>query len=438
MEGSGEEFGEEFVEEKPKSSEKIVKCNICGEEIPLRRYPSHLKESHPEEYEGWRLKIVEGKRRSQEVRELLKRAEMSESIEKSEEEMSPEQLVALEGREGLNKIKFKRLMMFLDHAPNVTSSQKKWIELRWKTYAKMRDDPSELFKALRDAGIRESICTAIVQAVFSVEEEYADILARRGEPVYVSKPTIHEPTVTSWSRESYYPSGQQKISYPAPTPYQYQPYYYQSPPPYTPSWMPQTAQSTLTKDDVLRIVNEFFKEKLEKKEFEEKIETLRSEFENIKDYIMELRHEIEKKISETESEKKRSVSPEVEVLKARLEESSRTIEKLSEQIVALQQLIERKEKDKLEAEIRSLRAEQKMLYDQLDKITKSASASGYTNDTYRLMSQLVTELGDRRPLRDIIRILFPEKYVPPTVPGSRLPPEIESELRSEGLIEYAG
>ncbi|MEM2372987.1 MAG: hypothetical protein QXI11_00915 [Thermoproteota archaeon] len=438
MEGSGEEFGEEFGEEKPKSSEKMIKCNICGEEIPLKRYPSHLKESHPEEYEGWKLKIVEGRRKSQEVRELLKRAEMAESIEKTEE-MPPEQLVALEGREGLNKIKFKRLMTFLDNAPNVTSSQKRWIELRWNTYAKMRDDPSELFKALRDVGIRESICTAIVQAVFSVEEEYADILTRRGEPVYISRPTPHEPTISSWGKEPYYPSGQPRISYPTPTPpYQYQPYHYQPPPQYMPSWAPQTVQSALTKDDILRIINEYFKEKFEKREFEEKLESLRNDFESIKDYIIEIRHEIDKKISEAESEKKRSVSPDVEVLKARLEESNRTIEKLSEHVVALQQLIERKEKDRLEAEIKNLRTEQRILYEQLDKLAKSATASGYTNDTYRLMSQLASELGDRRPLRDIIKILFPERYIPHTTPSSKLPPDIESELRSEGLIEYAG
>jgi len=356
---------------------------------------------------------------------------------------------ALYGREGLDELKLRRLLDMLEAAPNITSSQRKWIESRWKTYDRIRSDPQELFRVLKDeAGVKDKIASAIVQAVFSLESEYADILARRGEPVFMygrtagaTEPSIEVYQQYPWQRT---PRTYRPETYPTYPPYEppsppsygymygYQPYYPRS---------RYAGGEPITKEELNELLDKWFSDRFEKRKLEEQINFLRNALEGVKDYVEETKHEFEKKLLMKEKEKEKDKSSEeVQLLTAKLEEAYSRINELSSQISALASTLEKREKDRLEAEIRTLREQQRELIKRLDEIG-SRPTGEYSSDAYRLMSDLVREVRHRKPLEAIARILFPERFAvhPERLPSSSpLPPAMESELRAAGLLESYG
>jgi len=432
-EEKSEVTGERFeIVEKP----RLITCRVCGEKIELKNYMTHLKENHPEEFESHRRKVGEGIRKSwtdrkEKTEEVIRKA-------RKVEEMPPEQLVALFGREGLDELKLRRLIDMLDIAPNVTSSQKRWIEQRWKTYERMRNDPQELFRVLKDeAGIKDKIASAIVQAVFSLESEYADILARKGEPVFTpmfkGEPSEIYPfgLPPRYGRPQYESQPQWYHQYP---PAQYT---YPMAPPYL-GYREREREGVVTREELHDILNKWFSEKFEKRQIDEKIEFLRNAIEGVKDYVEELKHEIEKKLLMKSSEEKGKPPLEVELLSAKLEEAHHRIDEMASQISSFFSSLEKKEKEKLEAEIKSLKESQKELLRRIDELRPTGE---YSSDTYRLLSEIAREAKHRRPLETIARILFPEKFpvhLEKLPSSSPLPPAIESELRAAGLLERYG
>jgi hypothetical protein len=450
VEGRGEEIEEEeerLEEEVVEEAEKprMVRCRVCGEKIRLQDYMTHLKQSHPEEYEAQRAKVAEGLKktwvgRREKIREVAEKA-------RKVEEMPPEQLVALFGREGLDELKLRRLIDMLDIAPNVTSSQKRWIEQRWKTYERMRSDPQELFRVLKDeAGVKDKIASAIVQAVFSLESEYADVLARRGEPVFA--PTMRsEPGVEMYQWEKPRPYG--RPSWPEPNPQQYpwQPYQTYSPYGYQPTYPPpysyrgREREDVVTREELRDILDKWFSERFEKRKIEETLDMLRNALEGVKDYIEETRHEFDKKILTLRETGKTEPSPEIQLLAAKLEEANKRVDELSSQLSGLVGSIEKKEKERIEAEIRLLREQNRELMRRFEEMSRPTG--GYESDTYRLLGDLLREARHRKPLETLGRILFPERFPPhyEKLPSSSpIPPSMESELKAAGLLEesYGG
>ncbi|MEM2233904.1 MAG: hypothetical protein QXP81_10250 [Nitrososphaerota archaeon] len=433
----GEEEGEEEVI-RLSPAERPVTCKICGREVAFKEYPRHMKEEHPEEYEEYRRRMSEGRKKAWE----RAKARIAEPAEEAEE-MPPEQMVALMGREGLERLKFKRLMEFLKTAPGVTQSQIRWVETRWNTYSKVREDASELFRVLKEeAGIKDKVAMAIVQAVFSLEAEYADILARRGEPVFIGR-----------QQEEWSPLWPQGLPQPPRAP-QYQPArHWHEPPPYQPYYPPayppyyyqppyRKEAEGLTEEKLYEILDRYLSERLERRRAEEKIEELRHALEGLKDYVEEQRHEFEKLLLKREAEKKGAESPEVLVLKSRMEDADRKIDALAAKLSELSEILQEKEKAKLEAEIRALRAEQRSILEKFDEFRRTVSTiGGYQSDAYKLVGQALQSLEGRRPLELVVRALFPELGARPVIPPqtkTALPPEVESELRSAGLIEPYG
>jgi len=417
-----EEYGEEAT-----PAERVIRCKLCGEEVLFKEYMSHLKERHPEEFEEKTRKLKEGRKRAW---ERLKE-ERLRPPEAEEEEMPPEQMVSLYGREGLDRLKRRQLERALASAPGVKPSQVTWVLYRWDMYQRCREDPSELFKILHDeAGINERIANAIVQSVFSIEAQYGHLLARR-EPVYVGGPRPPEPRPEFIYARQDYPR----------LPVEYQPshqtryYWYQHepippPPPPTPQyyWQPaQTPREELTREEVAKMIREAIREFLSEREEKEEREEIWKTLEGMKDYVEELKHEFEKKL--LEAGKRSEEPPEVRELKQRLE-------KYEEEIKSLQNMIAERERKALESRIRDLEAELRAARQEIASLASYRPSEGYSQDTYRLLADALHVAAQRRPLQDLGRLLWPEKFYPQTPPSpARLPPEVEEELERYGLIE---
>ena len=98
------------------------------------------------------------------------------------------QLVAQFGREGLNKLKRGFLRKTLALAPGLADKTAEWILHKWDINPRVQDDPNVFYEMLHnDAGLKPNIAISIAKDVFSLEEQYADILEDKGEkPIFIS------------------------------------------------------------------------------------------------------------------------------------------------------------------------------------------------------------------------------------------------------------
>ena len=98
------------------------------------------------------------------------------------------QLVAQFGREGLNKLKRGFLKKTLALAPGMSDKTAEWILHKWDINPRVQDDPNVFYEMLHnDAGLKPNIAISIAKDVFSLEEQYADILEDKGEkPIFIS------------------------------------------------------------------------------------------------------------------------------------------------------------------------------------------------------------------------------------------------------------
>ena len=171
---SGE--GQETRREKEDISSKIktYTCRYCGDgPFTLPELGTHSK-TCPERLKALAETKKEGK----------------EGEVPPPESVEARQIVAQFGREGLNKLKRERLRAVLGMAPGVGKKAVPWIMHNWDVNARVRDDPMEFWRMLHDEiGLKPNTATSIVKNVFSLEEEFADLLYQRGErPVFFSPP----------------------------------------------------------------------------------------------------------------------------------------------------------------------------------------------------------------------------------------------------------
>ena len=98
------------------------------------------------------------------------------------------QLVAQYGRDGLNKLKRGFLKKTLALAPGMSDKTAEWILHKWDINPRVQDDPNVFYEMLHnDAGLKPNIAISIAKDVFSLEEQYADILEGAGEkPIFIS------------------------------------------------------------------------------------------------------------------------------------------------------------------------------------------------------------------------------------------------------------
>ena len=98
------------------------------------------------------------------------------------------QLVAQFGRDGLNKLKRGFLKKTLALAPEMADKTAEWILHKWDINPRVQDDPNTFYEMLHnDAGLKPNIAISIAKDVFSLEEQYADILEGAGEkPIFIS------------------------------------------------------------------------------------------------------------------------------------------------------------------------------------------------------------------------------------------------------------
>jgi hypothetical protein len=163
-------------------------CPVCEGVVKTKGKYGHFKTAHPElNYQEYKDQFKPAPKPESEEEEKKEKEEEEEGPPEAEER----RLVAQDGREGLNKIKRDRLRKVLDLVPGIGKKVIPFILHKWDVNTRLRDDPNELFNMLNfEAGLKPNIATSIVKDVFSVEEEFADLLQRRGEqPIFFGAPT---------------------------------------------------------------------------------------------------------------------------------------------------------------------------------------------------------------------------------------------------------
>jgi hypothetical protein len=124
--------------------------------------------------------LGEGERDSRASGKHLEEGEVSEP--------DARQLVAQYGREGLNKLKRGFLKKTMALAPGMADKTAEWILHKWNINPRVQDDPNAFYEMLHnDAGLKPNLAISIAKDVFSLEEQYADILEDQGlKPIFIS------------------------------------------------------------------------------------------------------------------------------------------------------------------------------------------------------------------------------------------------------------
>jgi len=436
----------EVVEDEMEEKEvKMVECTRCGEKVPFHQFNLHLKEKHPADYLEIKQKraraIAEARRRKREA-ELEAEAPPTgpQVAAPARKELTPDEIrtiVALEGREGLNRLKRERLQEVLSKHPRVTPRVKEYVLYVWDTNELVRNDPNYLFFTLRDAGLEIAVAKQITEAVWSLEWSYANILQQYG----------YTPVFPNWMQSSpgpvpYYASYPQPASQLSPL---YQPTpQLQSPmgPPFSPTPLAPAQHQYMVPPPMMRPYPEEYEERprrrrMMEEEEEKKYATIEDVQNLLRNFFAELKEEAERE----EKEKKiTTLETQLKLMEQKLEVMTQQPKKSEEAEALLQQLEalraelkeikeaeRRRERQMLEAQIAALRTE-------LQELRRAQSVSSYSSDTYRLLSQI----AERRPIETITRVLFPEVRgaPPPVIPQQTyLPREIEEELKRAGLTE---
>ncbi len=211
---------------------KTYKCKYCGTTFnELWKLGNHVK------YE-----CEEAKKAKESVKEKPgeEKEKPGEEPPKEEKELDPRQLVAQFGRDGLNQIKRERLKRVLDLAPGIGGKVIPFILHKWDVNARVRDDPMALYNMLHmEGGLKPNIAQSLTVDVFSVEEEFADLLYQRGEaPIFYRPPGYggQQPTFMGYAQPfpPYQPPqvfGQPAPQQPSWSPWQQQPPFQQPQPP---------------------------------------------------------------------------------------------------------------------------------------------------------------------------------------------------------------
>jgi hypothetical protein len=433
----------EEVEIPPQPSR--FSCPYCEEKFSdFQTFSKHLWSKHPEEQ---KKKIAEGRRKQLEREEERERKEILEGTigvetpppielpsEKGEEIKDPKQLVALLGREGLNKLKRKTLEDELNTAPGISPDKRKWVLRKWDKNPSIRDDPRSLFHVMvYEAAIPERIATSILQDVFSLEQEYANELYMSG-----NQPIIFG-GITPERREYFfaqYPQPQQ----PYQPSYTYQPQY--RPQPYGPTppqppiqsdlypYITPIPRETLTKEDIVKTVKEVLREEKERS----KLDMLGEEVSDLRAQLINLIQRIESgEIKGKKEEERERYTKELKEIEERLRKE---IEKREEMIDELRREMSDKERQAL---INRIEKQDETIKELSKKLESFRSTTGYQTDSYRLIGQslekAVEVVKDKAPLESVARMIFGEKVPPKSPVQTKESKDILTKLEAEGLVK---
>jgi uncharacterized C2H2 Zn-finger protein len=427
--------------EKPGEGVPLRRCSRCGEMIPFNKFNTHMKEKHPEAFEEIKRKRAEGRWRKPPEEE--KTEEPAREAAETPEDIRA--IIALEGREGLNRLKRRRLEEVLSRHPRITPKVRDYILFVWDTNEAVRDDANVLYGVLRDSGVEPAVAKSITDSVFSLEWKYAGILWEHGiEPRY---PAIPQQRVTYPYLPQPYPQPPYPLYQPPShfQPYSQQPYpaqpYPQPYAPYTPYAPPiQPQQQPLTREDVVSLVRSVIEEKSRR----DRIEQLQQEIEKIRLAIEGLGSDIEMVKSGAIHAEEPAVAKRFEELQRELREMER---KLYEQQREYESKLHMKELESIQKEhlkeIEILKKDLEAMNERFSEMraalqeqAKAAVIGGFQSDAYRFLSQGMEKIAERKPLEMIARVIYPERFVGPPAPkGPTISSPQLGELQKRGLVE---
>jgi len=441
----------EEVEETPPPQTTGKTCSFCGQVFPnIGQLTKHQRYEHPEEYSKIKQRQLEKMRETLQKRKAMKIEE--EMIEEDEtptirpetpeikgplREEDIRSIIAMEGREGLNKLKRRRLEEVLSKHPRVNPKMRDYILFQWDTNENIKDDPNALWSCLRDSGLEPSVAKTITDSVWSLESKYAHLLIEQG-----TQPKYYTPfsSQTTYSQQPpYYPITQSNTSLnltpgqpyiptqPSISPYDrlYPQYRIETPPPpsrfsydYSP---PQQQQQVQLTPEVLRAI---IREEIEARNRQNKLQILEQKLQVLEVQLNNILQNPNKRPDE------------IEKIEREFKEEIRAYQ---EAIEELKDLINQKEKERLEEEIQRLHKEIEHQKQLLINIKENAAPKieSYQSDSFRFLSEVGSELSKRKPLETLGRILFPERFVgPPSAPRpASLPSSLMAQLAQEGMVE---
>ncbi|MEM1944151.1 MAG: hypothetical protein QXE50_05870 [Nitrososphaerota archaeon] len=419
---------EEMVSEE-REAEKPAKCRYCGESVAFTKLMSHYRDKHPDKYR----EIMERRTRTRLARLAEGRAEEPEKVKPTTAltEDDIKSIIAMEGREGLNRLKRQRLDEVLRRHPRITPKMHDWILFIWDTNESVKEDPNYLFSSIREAGVEPAVAKSIVDAVWSLEYRYANLLMSHGiVPKWPTYPQTqpYQPYMTSQTPQpSYYPEYQPRLETRIPLP----PSYTQPQPtipiiPSTPQQQAQTAQP-ITREEIAQIV----RDTIESIRRRDRLQAIEEEVAGLKEYIEERLSTLEGKAREPERE------TQAQMLLKKIEDLERQVRENERKYYETQIEGERKLYEErlamLNNELKNLR---ERIADMMEVQRRAETVSGYRSDVYRLLGQVSETLVERRPVEMIARALFPERFVgPPTAKGPTVEQKYLRELANRGLVE---
>ncbi|MEM2941459.1 MAG: hypothetical protein QW304_07925 [Thermoproteota archaeon] len=429
---------EETEEEKPvEAPTHGRKCRYCGQKFTtIGEITKHYKESHPEEF----AKIVKKQSMGHKIAAIAKKKQrLLEELEKekstSPRTMSEEDIrsvIAIEGREGLNRLKRERLEEVLARHPRVSTKMAEYILFLWDTNENIKEDPNNLWSALRDAGVEPAVIRSIVDSVWSIELKYAPILQEHGiEPRYYTyrrapqyMPSVYMSSYTP-DAEPWTPFTATGTTTPQ-TP--------QSKTRFEPPIMYQT-QERYPHQPILSLeqVREVIRQEMENARRRDRLQMLEQAVTNMGNHL----ETFEKEVREALASPKMLKEDKLERIERQMREEAKRYE---EEIKKLQDLLVQKEREDLKKEIERQQKELQNIQRMIASVreeSRSPKLEGYQSDAFRFMSQMGAEAIRRKPLETLGRILFPERFVgPPTQPKPvTIPESLLLQLEKEGMVE---
>ena len=423
-----EKIPDEYEEKKDEkeAEKKIIRCPVCKDPIYFSELNTHMRDNHPKEWVRLTYKRAEGKRKSISEEDIE-----AGILDRPTYELTPDEIraiISVEGKDGLNKLKRMRLEEVLSKHPRITSKLREFILFQWDTNEMVRDNPEYFWSMLRDSGVDSSVAKSITEAVWSLEWKYASILQEVGiTPRYWVKyeqaPSHHYPLIINQPTYPHQPQYQPILTTPPTQPTTMQPY-----PPQPYFWGQPTQQ--LTKEDIINIVRTVVEERLKK----DRIEMLQEEVSNLKDALEDLSSMISEMKQQPQVPKDEALTlKKIDELQEKLRETEKRIFEVQREY----------DKKLYEKDVEILRRQLEEVNRRFDEVKKSltetvyaAKLEGYRTDSYRLLSEGLEKLSERKPLEQIARMLFPETYKPPAPSKETTIPESDiEELKKRGLVK---
>jgi len=338
--------------------------------------------------------------------------------------MSPREIVAYYGPEGLEMLKRQRLSEFLSIAPGVGEKIAQWILKQWDTDQNIRKSANNLMNALTGSGLRQEMAYRIASMLYTMDDEYKDILDRQQQQVFIpgtGGPQQKGPTIFFPERSPQGPQAPQPqvVWNPYTGRYEYavqaqagpqpgQPQYVY-PYPYPPEPRRRRRgeegdEETLTKDEVAKLIREAIREDREQSRLD-KVEQALVGVGNTVD-------QLEKRLESGEFGKRREEeeSPVTKDLKDRLSRMEDRERQLTEDLHKAERAVDQKEAEHLRQELKDTRDQIGQLRTEISLGMGGKTVEGYKEDSMRVVGQGMQTMAQvaqtRKPAETIAGYIF--------------------------------